>query len=339
MKNKFMKQLRLHAVGDLRLDTVPVPKCAEDEVLLQVRCCGICGSDIGRIFKTGTYSFPTAPGHEFCGDIVFDPKNILTGKRAAVFPLLPCFECDMCKAEKYAQCDNYDYYGSRRDGAYAQYIAVKRFNTELLPNNVSYEEGAMCEPSAVALHAVKKLGEIENKNVLISGAGAIGLIVAQWAAHNNAKKVMLFDIDEEKTNFFKKLGFSEYDGSETDVALEGTGAGGALSKIINAVKPFGKIVLMGNPANPVTLSPKDYQMILRKEITLEGTWNSSYSVRQNDWTDALNAMSNGTLKLKELITHRVTLENTAQTLAMMRDKKEFYCKVMIVNGGEEDVKK
>lgn len=333
MNDNTMKQLRLHRVGELRLDTVPVPKCAEDEVLLKIRCCGICGSDIGRIFKTGTYSFPTAPGHEFCGDIVFDPQNILTGKRAAVFPLLPCFKCDMCKEEKYAQCADYDYYGSRRDGAYAQYIAVKRFNVVLLPDNVSYEEGAMCEPAAVALHAVEKLGSVENKSVLISGAGAIGLIAAQLAAHFGAKKVMLFDIDREKTAFFKNLGFEEYTSGTVDAALEGTGASGALSRIIDAIRPFGKVVLMGNPSNDVSLSPKDYQMILRKELNIEGTWNSSYAAMKNDWADVLKKISDGALSLKMLITHRVSLERAEQMLKAMRDKKEFYCKVMIENGG------
>lgn len=329
---KSMTALSLFAVGDLRLIEAEMPVCQEDEVLVKIKNCGICGSDIGRIFKNGTYHFPTVPGHEFAGEVVFDPSGDLNGKRVAVFPLLPCFTCEMCKKKLYARCRHYDYYGSRRDGAFAEYLAVKKFNLLELPHNVSYEEGAMCEPVSVALHAVKKAGIRKGDTVLISGAGPIGLIAGQWAKRFGAEKVMLFDIDPQKVEFCKQNGFSEYNKTDAfHVAVEGTGADSALSEIIEGISAGGKIVLMGNPAREVSLSPKNYQLILRKELRLEGTWNSSFSDVENDWKESLTAMAEGKLNLKPLITHRVSLAECGAMLEKMRDKQEFYCKVMIDN--------
>ena len=202
-----MAALSLFAVGDLRLIEAEVPTCKENEVLIKIKNCGICGSDIGRIFKNGTYHFPTVPGHEFAGEVIFDPHGDLNGKRVAVFPLLPCFECEMCKKGMYAKCSSYDYYGSRCDGAFSEYIAVKRFNLVELPDNVSFEESAMCEPASVALHVVKKAGIKSGDSVVISGAGPIGLISGQWAKMFGAKRVMMFDIDSEKIEFCKKMVF------------------------------------------------------------------------------------------------------------------------------------
>ncbi len=330
--DKKMAALSLFAVGDLRLIETEIPTCKEDEVLVKIKNCGICGSDIGRVFKNGTYHFPTIPGHEFAGEVVFDPNGDLNGKRMVVFPLLPCFKCEMCKKGMYAQCSSYDYYGSRRDGAFAEYIAVKKFNLLEIPENVSFEEGAMCEPVSVALHAVKKAGIKRGDTVLISGAGPIGLIAGQWARMFGAEKVLMFDIDSEKIEFCKKNGFYEYkENDEFHIAIEGTGAGNALARIIEGISASGKIVLMGNPAREVSLSPKNYQQILRKELRLEGTWNSSYSDVQNDWKESLAAMADGKLNLKPLITHRVSLSECGAMLEKMRDKKEFYCKVMIDN--------
>ena len=117
-----MKAASLFAVGDLRYIDMEVPNCKDDEVLVKIKNCGICGSDVGRVLHKGTYHFPTVPGHEFSGVIIFDPQGKDEGKRVAVYPLLPCFKCDECTNERYAQCRNYDYYGSRRDGGYAEYI-------------------------------------------------------------------------------------------------------------------------------------------------------------------------------------------------------------------------
>lgn len=327
---KAMKALNLHAIGDLRLDTLPVPECGADEVLVRIACCGVCGSDIPRVFDKGTYHFPTVIGHEFSGTVVYDPKDELTDKRVAVFPLLPCFECESCNNQNYALCSNYDYYGSRRDGGMAEYLAVKRFNILVLPDSVSLAAGAMCEPSSVALHAVKKLGDMNGKKLLVSGAGPIGMLAAMWARSRGAEAVYFFDLDERKIEAAKKEGFFEYEDSiSVDAVIEGTGAGAALVRCLKALKPFGEIVLMGNPSRGIELTQADYWLILRKELRLYGTWNSSFGDLQNDWKEAIVGMSEGTITPEALITHRIGMEDYMEAFNIMHDRREFFQKVML----------
>ncbi len=327
-----MTAISLHAVNELVNEKRPLPEIGEDEVLVNVKNCGICGSDIGRIFKTGTYHFPTVPGHEFAGKVVLDKSGEWTGKRVSVFPLLPCFKCDACKAQNYACCANYDYYGSRCDGGFMQYIAVKKFNLVPLPDNISYEEGAMCEPASVGCHAVKKLDLKGGEKLLISGAGPIGIIAARWAMGKGAAKVCFIENDPTKIEFATKLGFGMHnEGEKYDCAIEGTGASAPLSMILRAVKTCGKVVLMGNPDGEMTLSPKDYRQILRSELQLLGTWNSSYADFNNDWHDTLEAVSKCELVIRDLITHRLPLANTLDGLTMMLNKKEFFVKVVTDN--------
>jgi L-iditol 2-dehydrogenase len=122
-----MMACNLHGIGDLKYEEVQTPVMGDGEVLIRIMAAGICGSDIPRVYEKGTYHFPTITGHEFAGVIVdaAEQDRHLIGKKAAVFPLLPCGKCGACQIGEYAQCEDYDYYGSRRDGGFAEYIAVK----------------------------------------------------------------------------------------------------------------------------------------------------------------------------------------------------------------------
>ena len=113
------------------------------------------------------------------------------------------------------------------------------------------------------------------------------------------------------------------------MAIEGTGVDEVLAMLIKYAKPGGRIVLMGNPSKELTLSAKNYQMILRKELNIVGTWNSSYSEKYNDWKNALNLVSKGSIVISDLITHHFPLKEAACGLDMMLNKKEFFVKVMI----------
>ncbi|MBO4973112.1 MAG: galactitol-1-phosphate 5-dehydrogenase [Clostridia bacterium] len=329
---KTMKAAVLHAVNDLRYEDVPMPEVKEGEVLLKVKAAGVCGSDIPRIFTKGTYHFPTIPGHEFAGLIVAGDEE-LVGRKAAVFPLLPCRKCSSCEVGEFANCKDYDYYGSRRDGAFAEYIAIDKRNLILLDDSVSYEAASMCEPGAVARCAVRKCEIKLGDTVVVFGAGPIGLIAAQWARVSGAGLVRIVDISDEKIEFAKKFGFELYDkdrDGEADCVIEGTGVTPGLNNCISAVKSHGTIVLMGNPAHDMTIKQSVYSQILRKEVTLKGTWNSSYNQVVNDWTATAEAMKNGSVKYEELITHKYPLEKCNEALEMMRDKKEFFTKVTFV---------
>ena len=125
------------------------------------------------------------------------------------------------------------------------------------------------------------------------------------------------------------MGFYEYQGETIHASIEGTGVSPAFAKCLDALTPGGRIVLMGNPAKEVTLSQKEYWYILRKELVLYGTWNSSYNDLQNDWKEGIQAISDGTLKLNEIITHTFQPEDFKKAFEMMRDKTEFSNKVMI----------
>lgn len=343
-----MKACVLHNINDLRYEEVAKPAPAEDEVLLKIKAAGICGSDIQRVFEKGTYHFPTIPGHEFSGEITAVGKAVspeLVGKRAAVFPLIPCRECSSCQIGEYAQCKSYNYYGSRCDGGFAEYLAVKEWNLVFVPDNVSYEEAAMCEPTAVAIHALSQVGIGFGDTVTIFGAGTIGIMLAKISRAWGASRVILVDIDDSKLTFAKSLGFTgcinsmncdvkeEIDrltnGRGSDVTVEGTGAAAALANCLTTAATFGRVVLMGNPLKEMNVPQKAYWEILRKQLTLKGTWNSSYNEIRNDWKKAIAAMPN--LGLKELITHRFHFADCNEAFEITRDPKEFTVKVMFIN--------
>ena len=341
-----MKALNLHGVGDLRYEEVAMPKPRPGEVLLKIKAVGICGSDVPRVFSKGTYHFPTIIGHEFSGEIVEAEDSALVGGGASVYPLLPCGKCEACQEEQYARCSSYDYYGSRRDGAMSEYLAVKRENLCLLPEGVSYEEAAMSEPAAVALHAFKKSGAGQGDTLLIYGIGAIGLIVAQWARAAGVKNILLAARTDDKVEFASKLGFdlavnakaeslkelvAEVTGGKgADACIEGTGAPEPWDECLNLVKAGGRVVCMGNPLGGMSLSQDAYWKILRKELTLSGTWNSSFGSRENDWLEAVRAMQDKRLDLKSLITHRYALSKYKEAFSLMHERREMYCKVMFV---------
>lgn len=333
---KYVNAANLHAVNDLRYESILLPEQNGDEVLLEVKSCGICGSDLSRVFQKGTYHFPTVIGHEFSGKVVYDQTGELTNKKAAVFPLIPCFTCDNCQNEMYATCQDYDYYGSRRDGGMSEYIWVKRWNIVPMDENLSYDEGAMCEPVSVARHAIMKLNIQNGDSVFISGAGPIGLIAGMWAKLFGAKAVYYIDIDKRKIDFAKQLGFLEYtDGITTECALEGTGHQSGIKKCLEVVKPHGTCVFMGNPSNSVSLEQNTYWQILRKELSIFGTWNSSYCEKQNDWKESLKAMVERKINVKPLITQRFALKDCNKAFETIKNGEELCVKVMLNMNKEE----
>ncbi len=188
-----MKACVLKEVGSLVYEEVPEPMLREGEVLLKVKACGICSSDIPRIFVTGTYHFPTIPGHEFSGEIIDaadDAGRALIGKHAAVFPLLPCRKCPSCAVGAYARCEKYGYFGSRCDGAFAEYISVPVWNIMVIPDELPFTTAALCEPAAVGCHCADSAEIRTGDTAAVIGTGAIGLTAALWAKIFGAGKVI-----------------------------------------------------------------------------------------------------------------------------------------------------
>ena len=351
-----MEALVLHGIGDLRLEQIPVPHLAKGEVRVRIGFCGVCGSDIPRIFVKGTYSFPTVCGHEFAGIVDAcgpEVSEFTPGDAVVVFPLIWCGKCSACEQGKYVQCHDYDYLGSRSDGAFAECVVAPKQNLIPVPQGVTLEEAAMTEPAAVALHALRRVQtSLAGKTVAIFGAGPIGLMTAQWARIMGASEILLFDIVAEKLQLAKQLGFNNIYNSATDdsvevvnaltngkgayVCIEAAGVPTTYRNALGSVGRDGSVVFLGNPDADVTLPASLISQFMRREATIYGTWNSDYSAAGNDddWRTVLQAIASGMLTLTPLITHKVPLSDSTGMLHKMRDKSEFYAKVLIHPSGE-----
>lgn len=334
-----MKAYNLCALNNLQYQEVKYPDCPKGWSIVKVKAVGICSSDIPRIYTKGTYHFPIIPGHEFSGRVeaVSDEENQhLVGKKVSVFPLIPCRKCTQCKTRHYEMCENYDYIGSRRDGAFAEYVAVPVWNLVELDENVDFKEAAMMEPLAVALHAIKQSGLKEGNSFAVVGTGMIAFAAAQWAKKKGAASVTIFGRSEAKRELVEKIGKVEYRiaGANTggfDVVLEAVGTPNAIEQSIKYTKPGGTLVLMGNPSGNIEMKQDVYWRILRKQLKLIGTWNSSYeSGKECDWTEVRKALENKQIQAKNLISHTYPAERLIDGLELMRSHQEPYCKVMVV---------
>jgi len=344
-----MKALELQAVGRLALVAHPVPEPGPGEVLLKIAACGVCGSDLPRIFEKGTYHFPTVCGHEFAGTVAAigpDVSRYRVGDRTAVFPLLWCGHCAACETGHYVQCSHYDYFGSRRDGGFEEYLAVPERNLIAVPDGVTLTEAAMTEPAAVALHAVNRLAPAPGVTGVVFGAGPIGLLAAQWLRLVGVSPVILFDVVPEKLEIARQLGFADvFSSLDTDpaaavtertagrgaaVVIEAAGRAETLTAAIAVTARGGRLALLGNHTRPVTLPPELISQAMRREIALLGVWNSVYRCHDGgEWATALQSMAARRLELQRLISHRVTLDEATGILPKMYRRDGFFMKVMI----------
>lgn len=346
-----MKAEVLYGINDLRFEAdYPTPEISNGEILLRVKACGICGSDVARVFTNGTYHFPTIIGHEFAGEVAAvhaESDRSLIGRRFAVFPLKPCMTCASCQAGKYELCEHYDYMGSRCDGGFAEYVAVPKWNLLPIPDEVSFETAAMTEPASVAMHALRRSGMTLGDVIVIFGPGTIGTILAQLACIAGASKVILVGRTQRKLDHARQLCNAITlnsttcdvveevnrltDGRGADVCIEGTGASSTLSAALLATRREGTIVTMGNPTNDMLLPRDAYWKLLRKQLRLVGTWNSGFGSSDSDWNRIMQLNRSRQLHLSELITHRLRLDQLLDGLTMMADRATYTNKVMIIN--------
>lgn len=331
-----MKAWVLHAPNDLRMEERMRPEPKKGEVLLEVKAAGICGSDIPRIYKTGAHVHPLVPGHEFSGVVVQSENPKLLGKRMGVFPLLPCFQCDMCRQKRYEMCRNYNYLGSRCDGGFAEYVAVPEWNLIELPAGVSFEQAACLEPLSVAVHAVRRANVTGDDIVAVIGLGTIGLFITAILAARGAKTLYALGNKPFQKKKAMELGATDYlDTREAkasaDVVFECVGRPETAMLALNCAVPGGRVVMVGNPAGDMTFPRDDYWQILRKQLTVLGTWNSSYTREENDdWHEALRFLAEHGEKVTGVITHQLPLEKLETGLHIMRDKTEPYAKIVTV---------
>ncbi len=334
-----MKAYPLRAVGLLNYEDVPYPELNPGWCIVKVKAAGICSSDIPRIFKKGTYHFPTICGHEFSGvvsEVCDEEYKGYIGKRVGVFPLIPCRNCDQCLQGKYEMCSNYDYIGSRRDGAFAEYVSVPIWNLIELDNNISFEDAAMMEPLAVSLHAMKQFNIMSTDNIAIVGTGMIAFAAAQWGIALGARSVTVLGRSNSKKKLADNIPIIHFElinecNQQFDCVLEAVGSNEAINKSILLAKAGGRIVLMGNPEGDFNCSQDVYWKILRKQLVVMGTWNSSYENNKCcDWSEVKDALSKNLINVNTLISHRFDQMHVIEALELMNSHKEPYCKVMTI---------
>ena len=348
-----MKAWVLHGINDIQYNEVPEPKVMDNEVLVKVKAAGICGSDIPRIYETGAHKMPLIPGHEFAGEVVKLGKKIepeWLHKRVGVFPLMPCGKCEPCRKRQYEMCRNYGYLGSRSNGGFAEYVPVPAKNLMKLPDNVSYEEAAMLEPMAVAVHAMRKGTEDcnleKNAVVAVCGLGTIGLLLVTFlleAGYRNLyvignkdsqkEKVIMIGVPPERYCDSRQQNTSKWLKECTggvELFFECVGRKETLSLSVDSAAASAGIIVVGNPHSDMTLDRDIYWKILRNQLTVRGTWNSSFTGEaEDDWNYVMKRLESRSVSPASLISHLLFLDQLMQGLDIMHTKKEDYGKIMI----------
>lgn len=349
-----MKAVRLYAVGDLRVEEVEIPKINENQVLVKVMTVGVCGSDIPRVNYYGAHVSPITIGHEFSGEIVklgSKVESYSIGEKITVAPLIPCNECEWCLKGEYSLCNKYDYYGSRRDGAMAQYVAVEQTSLLKIPDRVSYEDAATIDPCANAMHALIR-GEFKaGDTVCVYGSGPIGLYAIQCAKVLGAKKVIAVDVLDEKLEIASKMG-ADYvinsknldpikavkeftNGNGADLVIDMSGVAFVEQQCILSANKMGRIVFLGISHKGLDLSGNVVDDILRKQLSIKGSWNSfSKPFPGNEWFKSIKLFSTGELSSKLLISHKLDLDDAPAIFKKIKQGNFYYNKIMFYPWGK-----
>jgi L-iditol 2-dehydrogenase/galactitol-1-phosphate 5-dehydrogenase len=310
-----------------------------DPVLVRMGAVGVCGSDVLRYAKGKGYGFPLVLGHEMSGTVAeASPSGAFQpGDRVAVFPCLPDFADPMTEIGEFTLGAGYDYFGSRRDGGMQELLHVPERNLVRLAPGMSLIQGAMVEPAAVALHAMRKVYVAANATALIIGAGPIGLLAAQWLRVLGVIRVLVSDIDERKRRVAEQLGFETIDaataptdeqvigrtaGRGVDIAVEASGLALTLLQAMHATAARGQLVIVGDLSQDVTLPAATVSALLRREVTIYGTWNSRITPRSNsEWDMVVAAIAEGRVVVDDLVSAIHELDEAPEVFAALAERR------------------
>lgn len=341
----------LHGREDIRYESVAKPEPGPHQVLIDVRATGVCGSDIPRVLSDGAHFYPMVLGHEFAGvvaQIGTEVNGWEIGDRVAVAPLVPCLKCDECMVGRYSACPNYSFIGSREFGALAQYVAVSATNLVKLADNLSFEQGAMVEPSTVAIHGLRVGGYRPGGHVAVLGGGTIGAFAAQWARILGAKSVTVIDIDKDRLTLAAQIGANHViDSATEDVRLrsaeitaqkgfdhvfETAGQNATQALAMQLVAAGGDITLIGNSHRDLAFPASTFELLNRKEVTLTASWMSySAPFPGPEWTDTVHYMSTGQLRgAPELLHGCFRLDEVADAFQLFKEPGAVKGKLMFV---------
>jgi L-iditol 2-dehydrogenase len=316
----------LHGPGDLRLEQLPVPTPAANEVLVQIMSVGVCGSDV-HYFEHGrigdfVVERPLILGHETAGvivDVGSDIPRQRIGERVSLEPGASCGHCRECRSGRYNLCPLMRFHGTPPvNGTLAEFVCHRSDLAFTVPDDLSDNAAALLEPLSVAIYATRKADLRTGDAVLVSGAGPIGLLVAQVAVASGATRVTVSDISAVRLEVALRLGATEVTlagdeprDSQFDAYIDCSGAPGAIQSAIPFVRPGGTVVLVG-------MGPDDLQVpfnvLQRRELLVTGIFRYA-----NTWPSAIALASTGRVRLDELVTQEFPLASVRDALTAGKD--------------------
>lgn len=320
-----MKALLLSEYNKLAITEMPTPKIGDDEVLVRVRACGICGSDVhGYDGSTGRRIPPIVMGHEAAGmieQVGAGVNNFRAGDRVTFDSTVSCGRCDYCKCGQVNLCDNRMVLGVscgeyRRHGAFAEYVSVPARILYRLPDSFPFERAALIEALSVAVHAVERKVPQPTDTVLVVGCGMIGLLVIQVLRDKGCRTIVAVDVDKERRALAERLGAARTidandpdtpggvraltGGKGADVAFEVVGRAATLLTATQSLRKGGTAVLIGNLDPRVELP---LQEVVTRELSLLGSCASS-----GEYPACIDLLACGAVDVAPLISVTAPLE-------------------------------
>jgi L-iditol 2-dehydrogenase len=345
-----MKAGVLYARDDLRYEEILTPSPQTGQVLVKVKYTGICGSDIPRVNGDASHYFPNVLGHEFSGIISEVGENVTSvkvGDRVSGVPLVPCLECEDCQKGDYSLCRHYSFIGSRQFGSFAEYVVVPEKNVIKCSPSISFEQGAFFEPTTIALHGINRVNYKGGRTVAILGSGNIGIFAMQWAKIFGARKVVVFDISNERLELAKKFGadagvntmdagFMEKAkaltaGKGFDYIYETAGNTATMKMAFELVGNKGNVSLIGTPTKGISFSVEQWENLNRKEFILTGSWMSySAPFPGEEWKMTEHYFGTGDLKFdNSFIYKKIPLSKIADAFEMYKVPGQVKGKILI----------
>ena len=333
----------MHDTHDVRLEDVPVPEPGPNEVLVEIRAVGVCGSDVHYYEEGRIGSFvvrePLILGHESMGTVVALGEGATkheVGERVTLEPGVPDGTCRECRSGRYNLCPNLRFFATPPiDGAFTNYVSINEDFAFDLPDNLSDNAGALMEPLSVGIWACKKGRVTAGDHVLVTGAGPIGLVTMQVAFAQGATEVTVTDVAGERLEIARNLGATrvlnvaeeplDEAGLEVDVLIECSGNERALGDGLRCVRPAGFAVVVGMGPNEVTSVPLAF--IQTREITLTGTFRYA-----NTYPTAIDLAATGKVDLDAIVTSHYGLAETEEAL-QASGKDPANVKPMVIPNG------
>ena len=339
-----MKAAVLYGNEDIRYSDWETPAVKAGQVKIKVKMTGICGSDVPRVLHNGAHFYPTVLGHEFAGDVVETGEGVTSvkvGDRVSGAPLLPCLKCADCQNGNYSLCKQYSFIGSREQGSFSEYVVLPERNAIKFDDSISYEQGAMFEPSTVALHGILVNDYKAGGDVAVLGGGTIGLFTMQWAKIFGAKSVTVLDISDERLALAKKLGADQTvntlnsDPKENcyDYVFETAGQTVTMQSAFRLAGNKAKVCFIGTPHVDLTFTPAMWENMNRKEFLLTGSWMSySAPFPGPEWTLTAHYFATGQLKFDEgLIFKKFPMSQAAEAFNLYHNPAQVKGRILLYN--------